>query len=296
MRKPTPFLLLVTILVIVSLACGLPGVPVTGPTVSTMDSNAVGTTIAQTMVSALTQTAVAAAPIDIANSQTAAITFTPTFTPTATSSPTPLYTATPLVPMISVSVDTNCRQGPGQAYDRVGALLVGETTEVFGRDPTARYWYVQNPDKDGEFCWLWTEYATVVGNVAALPFYTPPPTYTPVPSFNAGYGGLENCAGWWVNIVLTNTSSFPFKSISITISDTSTDKDITLYADRFTAIDDCVDSTTDDTLDPGESLVVSVPAFAYNPSGHKLRATITLCSAPGQNGTCVTTNALKFSP
>jgi hypothetical protein len=295
MRKPTPILLSVTILLIVSLACGLPSIPITGPTVPTLDSNNLGTVIARTMESALTQTAVAAMPINLANSQTAAITLTPTFTPSATLSPTPVYTATPLVPMISVSVDTNCRVGPGQVYDRVGALLVGETTEVFGRDPTARYWYVRNPDKDNQYCWLWTEYATVVGNVSALPFYTPPPTPTPPPSFEAAYGGLEECSGWWVDIELKNTSSVAFKSVSISVRDLGTDADISLYADRFTAIDDCVGSTTRDTLEPGQSLTVSTPAFAYDPDGHKLRATITLCSAPGQKGACVT-NVIKFSP
>lgn len=294
MRKSSPFLLPVSVLLIVSLTCALPAVS-DAPAAPTMNSNSIETVIAQTMGSALSQTAVARIPIDIANSQTAAVTPTATFTPTATLSPTPLYTATPLIPMISVSVDTNCRAGPGQGYNLVGALLVDETTEVYARDPTARYWYVRNPDKEDEACWLWGKYATITGNVAALPFYTPPPTYTPAPSFNASYGGLENCAGWWVNIVLTNTSSFPFKFVSITIRDLSTDKDISLFANRFAVIDDCAESATDDTLDPGETLTVSTPAFSVDPSGHKLRATITLCSEPNQKGTCIT-NVLKFSP
>lgn len=295
MRKPAPILLSVTVLLVISLACGLPTIPVTGPTAPTMDANALGTAIAQTMSAASTQTAVAQIPINLANSQTAAITLTPTFTPSATLSPTPLYTATPLIPMISVSVDTNCRVGPGQVYDRVGALLVDETTEVFGRDPTAKYWYVQNPGKDNEYCWLWGEYATVTGNIAALPFYTPPPTPTPIPSFDAVYDGLQVCSGWWVDIELTNTSSFDFKSIAITIKDLGTDADISLYANRFTAIDDCVGSTTQDTFEPGKIIIVSTPAFAYDPSGHKLRATITMCSDTGQKGNCVT-NTIKFSP
>lgn len=295
MRKPTPILLSVTILVVISLACALPTIPVTGPTIPTSDPNSVGTAIMQTMVSALTQTAVAEIPINLARSQTAAVTFTPTFTPSATLSPTPLYTATPLVPMISVSMNTNCRVGPGQVYDRTGALMVGETAVVFGRDLTMKYWYIQNPGKDNEYCWVWGKYATVVGNLSALPFYTPPPTPTPPPSFEAAYGGLQECAGWWVDIDLDNTSSVAFKSVAITVRDLSNDVDISLYADRFTAIDDCIGSTTKDTLEPGQSLTVSTPAFAYNPDGHKLHATITLCSNPGQKGACIT-NAIKFSP
>jgi hypothetical protein len=292
MRKPAPIVLAVTALLIVSLACGLPSIPVTGPT---PDSHVAETAIMQTMASALTQTSIAAIPINLANSQTAAVTLTPTFTPSATLTPTPLYTATPLIPMISVSVDTNCRVGPGQVYDRIGALLVGETTEVLGRNPTARYWYVRNPDKDNSFCWLWGEYATVVGNISALPFYTPPPTPTPPPSFDVAYGGLQICSGWWVDFELTNTSTVTFQSVAIVVKDLSSDVEISLYANRFTAIDDCVGSTTQDTLDPGQALTVSTPAFAYDPDGHKLRATIKLCSAPGQKGACITSD-IKFSP
>ncbi len=40
---------------------------------------------------------------------------------------------------------------------------------------------------------------------------------------------------------------------------------------------------------------VSAPAFAYDPSGHKLRATITLCSRDEQNGMCIT-ESIKFTP
>lgn len=296
MRKPTPILLSVAVLLILSLACGLPttlpGIPVTAPS---LDPNAIGTVIILTMESALTQTARAFVPVQIVDTATPPFTPEPTLSATATLSPTPLFTPTPLVPMVSVSVDTNCRVGPGQAYQRVGALLIGEAAEVYGRNPTGRYWYIANPNDDGNFCWLWGEYASVSGNISALPIYTPPPTPTPPPSFEAAYDGLETCAGWWVDLQLTNTSSFTFKSIAISVRDTSTDRDISLYADRFTAIDDCVSSRTEDTLDPGESLTVSTPAFAYDPRGHKLRATITLCSAPGQNGTCVT-KVIKFSP
>jgi hypothetical protein len=40
---------------------------------------------------------------------------------------------------------------------------------------------------------------------------------------------------------------------------------------------------------------VSSPQFAYDPNGHKLKATITLCSNPGLNGTCVT-KTITFTP
>ncbi|MCH8095078.1 MAG: hypothetical protein IH953_10845, partial [Chloroflexi bacterium] len=107
--------------------------------------------------------------------------------------PPPLATATlaktptPPVPMLSVSLNTNCRTGPGRSYDYRGALLVGEAEEIVARSSVPNYWYITNPDRPGEFCYLWGEYATVVGNTKALPEFTPlpspTPTLTPTPSY-----------------------------------------------------------------------------------------------------------------
>lgn len=103
----------------------------------------------------------------------------PTLTPTIAASPTPNSTETPSIPIISVSLDTNCRTGPGQAYDIVGALLIGESTEVTGKNTSSGYWIVKNPDKPISTCWLWGEYATVTGNQSSLVEVRIPPTPTP---------------------------------------------------------------------------------------------------------------------
>jgi len=286
---------------IVVLACAIPAITL-------QDSGAVSTAAAQTVIAGFTQSAAVATVSPTILEPT--LTFTPeppTFTPTFTETPTQTLTATlaftptPLVPQISVSVPTNCRNGPGKVYLRVGALLVGETAQIYGRDPTGRYWYIPNPDRNGGFCWVWGEYATVNGNIAFLPIYTPPPTptptYTPTPSpaFEAAYSSLDTCVGWWVEIALKNTGSIPFKSMGITIRDTDTDIVLANFADSFTNIDGCLSSNTRDTLGAGKTLVVSAPAFNYDPSGHKIRATIILCSDTGQSGTCVT-RTLNFKP
>jgi len=80
--------------------------------------------------------------------------------------------------MATVSVNTNCRTGPGVVYDLIGALLVGEQAVVVGKYTAGNYWIINNPDSSGT-CWLWGQYATVTGNTAGLPEYTPPPTPTP---------------------------------------------------------------------------------------------------------------------
>ena len=174
MRKSTPILLSVAVLLIVSQACA-PSLPA-----PTQDLNFLSTAVMSTMIAGATQTSLAGVPVELVDTPTLGATFTPSVTPSATASPTPVFTATPAIPLISVTVATNCRVGPGKVYDRVGALLVGQVAEVAGRNLNGNYWYIRNPNDPNGYCWLWGEYATVTGNFAALPVFTPPPTPTPM--------------------------------------------------------------------------------------------------------------------
>jgi hypothetical protein len=184
--------------------------------------------------------------------------------------------------------------GPGKVYDRVGALLVGQVAEVVGRNLNGNYWYIRNPNDSNGFCWLWGEYATVTGNFAALPVFTPPPTPTPMPDFAADYDGLETCSGWWTDIALTNTGGISFESISMTVRDTDTDVVVSMYTDVFHDIDGCTDTSTRERLNPGDSHVVSGPIFTYNPTGRQTPRH-NHCVADGQNGMCIT-ESIKFTP
>jgi len=285
MFKSFRTLAFVAVLVIAAAACNSPVAP-------TPDPGSIGTMVAQTLSAIQFQTAQAFIPITGA---TSTFTPSPTLSPTVTLTPTPFFTSTPLIPQISVSVPTNCRVGPGKVYDRVGALIVGEITEVYGRDLAGNYWYVRNPDAPGGYCWLWGEYATLAGNIQALPIFTPPPTPTPAPAFTASYYGLESCNGWWVEITLENTGGITYRSILMAISDPATNTTVSLNESRFTNLNGCNASDSRNTLAPAEKLIVSSPAFGYDPTGHKLRGTITLCSDVNVNGTCVT-QVIEFKP
>jgi hypothetical protein len=186
-------------------------------------------------------------------------------------------------------------------YDYRGALLVGKTAEVLARDPSGNYWFIRNPDSEGDFCWVWGEYATVSGYIAALPVHTPPhtptPTFTPLPtftptpapSFKASYSSMDTCGtSWWVDIKLRNNGSVSFKSYSLTVKDVTTDFTLTDLSDGFTDIDGCLAMTTRDIIAPGDTYLLSAPAFSYNLAGHELRLTLTLCSGTGQKGLCAT--------
>lgn len=91
---------------------------------------------------------------------------------------TPGASATPSVPQVTVTIDTNCRTGPGTAYDIIGALLVGQVGTVVGKNSSTGYWIINNLGRTGT-CWLYPQYATVTGNTANLQEYSIPPTPTP---------------------------------------------------------------------------------------------------------------------
>lgn len=287
----------VTILLIASMACAAPGT-------ATPDANVISTFAAQTVIAGLTQNA-PAATLSPTLEVTPTLTFTPTETSTPTETPTPIiiFTATLTVPLMSVSISTNCRNGPGKVYGRVGALLVGESAEVYGRDPTNQYWYIRNPDPGPEFCWAWGEYATLVGSILMLPIFTPPPTPTPTmtptpaPAFAAEYSSKDTCnTNWWVELKLKNTGPISFKSVSISVIDKDTNVEVVSLADGFVNIDGCLKTTTKDTLASGDTYLLSAPPFAYDPAGHNLRVKITLCSETGQKGMCITVNKIDFKP
>lgn len=276
--------LFIVILLLLILACSVPNV------VPVVDPNAASTAAALT-ISAAIQNIATSSPLPTASPLP---TLPPAQPPTLTR--TPLVTASPLpgltttlvgVPVMTVSVDTNCRVGPGKAYELVGALLVGEKAEVFAKDPTSNYWYIRNPDKPGTFCWAWGEYATITGNTSALPVYTPPPTPTPSPDFEVNYSNKDSCVGYWVEFAIKNIGGIPFESISMEVKDTTTSTVLSSVFNEFTNIKGCASSDSVDPLEAGETVVVSSPAFASKINGHKFRATITLCTSDGLTGVCV---------
>ena len=301
-------------LLIVSLACGLPA----ASTVPTVDTGALSTAIGQTVVAGLTQNAplpLFTPTLELIPTLTSSFTPEPptvtlpptststeTGTPTQTLTSTPVFTVTSQIPLVSVSIATNCRVGPGKVYQMVGALLVGKFAEVYARDPSNNYWYIRNPDNRADFCWVWGEYATLYGPVFNLPVFTPPPTPTatltptPSPSFTTEYISHDTCSpAWWANIKLKNTGPLPFKSASITVRDKATSVVVSKLADGFTFAEGCLKTTSKDILGIDDSFTISTPSFSYNPAGHNVQVTIILCSELSQKGTCIT-NKFIFKP
>ena len=181
-KTPPTYTLLVLVLVLIALsACTLP------------DGAGAGVDLMVVTQTYQALDAIAEATVQAIQSQEAQETVqasipSPTFTPgPPTLTTTPTHTSTPKVPTIKVSLDTNCRSGPGKVYDMIGALLVGETTEILARGSVPNYWVVDNPDYPGHECWLWGKYATVSGDTSHLPIRSAAPTPTPAPGSIRGY-------------------------------------------------------------------------------------------------------------
>ena len=106
---------------------------------------------------------------------------TPTSQPTHTSMPT--YS----VPMLTLRDATNCRTGPGLAYEIIVTYPINQTLEIVGRYEPGNFWLVKSSESPTGICWLWGEYADVAGIYRTVPMAAaPPPTplasVTPRPS------------------------------------------------------------------------------------------------------------------
>lgn len=293
---------LVFMILAASLAC-------TFPRLVALDTDKASTIAAQTIIADLTQ-GIASQETPSFAASIPTVSFTPSLpisTSTVTLTFTPVFTATSTISQIFVSTDTNCRVGPGVVFPRVGALLVGEVAEVYGRDPTGKYWFIRNPDANSGFCWVWGEYATLTGPFQYLPVLTPPPTPTPTftptftptatssPAFTLSYEGIDTCSGWWLEVRVKNTGSMIFRSTEFIIKDTVTGVRQSALNNGFENMDGCLSNTTKDVLAPGDEFTISSPIYSYDPSGNKMRITLTLCSRNNQKGTCIT-RKLNFQP
>jgi len=201
--------------------------------------------------------------------------------PSATDTP-------PGPPMISVTVDTNCRYGPAPEYHNVGSLLLGQTAQVYGKNSRGDWWYIENLKRPGEKCWLWGQYATIVGDQAAIAVATPPPVYFTV-SYSShadceGLGGVDTFA-----FSVRNIGTLPLESGTVSVVRKSDGSSMMNAGFPFTGINApfrpgiCAGGSG--VLAVGEQALISVVAetpFESTPA----RAIIRLCTQDGLGGTC----------
>ena len=280
------------ILLTIASACNLPGGP-GGTTPAT--SVPVDTQVAQ-MVAA-TETAQAQVANQATASMAALATNTPQFTFTPSLTPTLTFTFTPSVPMVSVSVATNCRSGPGNLYSILGVLATGQSAQVVGQNTQSGYWIIQLPSQGGT-CWLWNQYATVTGNTSGLPLISPPPTPTPAGSFKVVYSSYQTCSsGYGIKFKISNDGGLSWESNKVTATDANAMATETASYDTFPNYNssDCSLISSIMNLDPGEAGTTSVFGFPGLPTGHNFTATVKVCSQNGLAGICME-KTINFKP
>jgi len=232
------------------------------------------------------------------------------FTPTETAAPTstettiqePTSTSTPEPgdfepPIVQVSLDTNCRSGPGKVYPYLGGLFVGQESTVHGIDPSGAWYYIGNPDIEDSYCWIWGFYAETSGDTEPLPIFTPGPTPNTVPEYTAEYRELETCKGaWQVEFNIDNTGPVTLESISVHVLDSITDEQTGISSmNSFIAADGCDLVADEDLLFPGESGFTISFDLSADPTNHYSFATIKACTQENLGGNCLV-REFEFTP
>ncbi len=213
--------------------------------------------------------------------------------PEADDSPAGEATVTPTLgaPMVSVSVDTNCRYGPGDVYAYQGALLVGGKAPVLGKLADESFWYIENPDPPPPDCWIWGAYAQITGDTSGLPILTPPPTptETPIPmDFSISIATVTNCMLiFGVNVRVENTGSVTFESNQVTVTVSDFGETAAGDRDSFRPNTSCNFGVPSETLPPGAEGYLFAHGFDDNPTGHNVTVTVRLCTEDGLGGDCV---------
>ncbi len=211
--------------------------------------------------------------------------------------PPPL--TTPSGPTINANINTNCRAGPSADYKVLGYLLENQVSEVHGHDNLQIWWYIENPEKSGEYCWVWSETTHVQGDISTLPIITPAPPPAPQEvSFTASFTGINSCGGKADHIFQINNGDTKLESMSLTLEVIYLDTPIfgpAIHNAPFMASNsECPPGA--DILPPGATGYVGGGELSgVMVVGTTFRATIKLCSENDINGVCQT-STLEYTP
>lgn len=236
---------------------------------------------------------IASAPttVDVTTTQTSQAVPTETrgVTATETTLPEASATSTPEILKGEVVRETNCRTGPAGNYELVAKYQVGQQLDVVAKDLGSAYWFVQNPEKPEERCYLLLQNFKIDGDASALPKYTPQPSPTAMPYFNVSFKKFDTCKSLdFAQFIVENIGSVPFRSAYIKFTDLKVNKSVEQALNAFDQHNGCVLAKNVAPLNQGESGYVETPPIGWNAHGHKLRATLMLCTEQNLKGTCVT--------
>lgn len=213
---------------------------------------------------------------------------TPTATATETLTPEPTATATPVVITARVGRESNCRVGPAGNYDLVATYQDGQMLEVVAKDLGGGYWFVRNPEKPEEQCYILANNITISGDPTALPKFTPRPSPTAAPYFNVSFRKFDTCKNEdFAIFVVENVGSVPFRSAYVRVTDPKAGKSVEHVVNAFDLWTGCIIARNIAPLNSGESGYLHSPPFKWNARGNKLQAVFQLCTEKDLKGACV---------
>lgn len=230
-----------------------------------------------------------------ATSTEAPPTETSTITPTETLTPEPSATFTPEPPMAKVGRETNCRIGPAGNYDLVATYQDGQLLEVVARDLGAGYWFVRDPEKPEDECYLLANNVTITGDTSILPQFTPLPSPTAAPYFNVTFRKFDTCkSDDYAIFVIENTGSVAFRSAYIRVTDSKANQKVEHVVNAFDLWTGCIIAQNVAPLNGGATGYTRSPSFKWNARGNTLQAVFQLCTEKDLKGTCVI-RTIEFS-
>jgi len=155
------------------------------------------------------------------------------------------------------------------------------------------------PSNPAVTCWLWGQYATVLGNTDGLPAINPPPIPTPAVAFTFAYDSIGVGLGFdCVTFKATNTGAETWESYSLTVTDTNLNVSGVNTSNNFYQYDQwctLVDFTSFMWSGQTEPVNVTI-VFPANPAGTYYNATLTLCTDRNLTGTCLTRTMSSMFP
>jgi uncharacterized protein YraI len=108
---------------------------------------------------------------------TPVVVLTPSASATPSAPPTETPTITPHPPIayaIARDQPVNCRYGPGTYYAVVDRLESFQSAQIEGKDETGMWWYLNNPNFPGAFCWVSAGATDLEGKAEAIVLAPPP--------------------------------------------------------------------------------------------------------------------------
>ena len=265
------------------------------PTPDLAATMAVNVAVAQTMGVVMTQSAL---------TQSAFFAQNPTSTPTPQVANTSSVTSTPEKVTITLTRDAYCRKGIFSQSPSITMFSTGQVLEVIARDPTSQSYFVFDPDRPQQKCWVWGEYVTFEGAPEALPVFTSvplptnTPTPTPAPDFSVAYILHDVCGTeHYFKFQIKNTGQLNWETLDITVKDITSNVTTKHTSTIFDDYNGCTSNGSQDDFTPGEGgYVVSFNPgqLTYDPTAHTIEATFTLCQVDNYTG-CVS-KTITFTP